>query len=229
MDLGLTPYAEALALQLSLVQAVAGGRAADTLVLCEHPPVVTLGSATASEDMPDREVLAHAGIAVHEVTRGGRATYHGPGQLVGYAIVDLGRLDARSGAPSRVPDLHSYVARLESALCRAAGRWGIAAERVRGRRGVWVGGSKLAAIGVAVRGRVSYHGFALNVSCDLAPFGLIVPCGLPNAGVTSMALETGRPLAPEAIAPTVVTELCAEFGYCVGPAPVPAVSAETAT
>jgi lipoyl(octanoyl) transferase len=226
IDVGRIPYAEALALQLSLVQAVAEGRASDTLLVCQHPPVITLGRASTDDDVPDRQALARAGIPLHEVSRGGRATYHGPGQVVGYPIFDLcrarGHARSEADAAGSPPDLHAFVAGLETALCRAVGHWGIAAEGIAGRRGVWVGNRKLASIGVAVRGRVSYHGFALNVDCDLSPFSLIVPCGIADAAVTSMALETGRALDRAAIVQAVTAGLSAEFGYRAAPGLVPA-------
>lgn len=194
LRVGLVDYNAAVRLQEALVRGVGQGRAPATLVLCEHPPVVTVGRAASGSDEPDAGALGRAGIAVCHVSRGGQATYHGPGQLVGYPILDLGQQSSRADqttAAGRGPDLHAYVAGLEAALVSAVRRFGIDAQVVPGWRGLWVGDRKLASIGVAVRGRVAYHGFALNVCCDLAPFGMIVPCGLRDVRVTSMSAELG--------------------------------------
>ena len=156
-----------------------GGR--NYLMLVEHPPVITLGqSADASEVLASEETLREKGVAVVESSRGGRVTFHGPGQLVGYPILDLRQ---------RGRDLHRYLRDLEAWLIAVCEKFGIAAERIPDRTGVWVGQSKIAAIGVAARRWCSYHGVALNVSPELSYFDLIVPCGFRDSGVTSLERE----------------------------------------
>jgi lipoyl(octanoyl) transferase len=186
--LGRVPYTEALALQRSLVEDRRAGRIADTLLLLEHPHVLTLGvrgDGGRSHILATDEALASRGIEIHETGRGGDITYHGPGQIVGYPIVDLN--------PDR-RDVHRYVRDLETVLIRTAGDYGIEAGRVEGLTGVWVGNEKLAAIGVRIARWITSHGFALNVSTDLDQFNLIVPCGISDRGVTSLTRLLGRPL-----------------------------------
>jgi lipoyl(octanoyl) transferase len=182
------PYTEALALQRSLVEDRRAGRIGDTLLLLEHPHVLTLGvrgDGGRSHILATDEALASRGIEVHETGRGGDITYHGPGQIVGYPIVDLN--------PDR-RDVHRYVRDLETVLIRTAADYSIEAERVEGLTGVWVGNEKLAAIGVRIARWITSHGFALNVSTDLDQFNLIVPCGITDRGVTSLASLLGRPI-----------------------------------
>ena len=186
--LGLMPYDEALALQRALVEDRRAGRIGDTLLLAEHPHVLTLGvrgDGGRAHILASADVLAARGIDIHETGRGGDITYHGPGQLVGYPILDL--------KPDRC-DVHRYVRDLEEVLIHAVADFGIEAGRVEGLTGVWVGREKLAAIGVRIARWVTSHGFALNVTTDLDYFNLIVPCGIADRGVTSMAALTGRPL-----------------------------------
>jgi lipoyl(octanoyl) transferase len=178
--LGVVPYADALTLQRALVEERRQGRVGDLLLLVEHPPVLTLGvrgDGGRSHILAAPEVLAARGIEVFEAGRGGDITYHGPGQIVGYPILDL--------RPDRC-DVHRYVRDLEEVLVRVAGSFGIGAARVPGQTGVWVGGEKLAAIGVRISRWITSHGFALNVTNDLSPFELIVPCGIRDKGVTSL-------------------------------------------
>ena len=187
--LGRVPYTEALALQRSLVEDRRAGRIGDTLLLLEHPHVLTLGvrgDGGRSHILATDEALASRGIEVHETGRGGDITYHGPGQLVGYPIVDLN--------PDR-RDVHRYVRDLETVLIRTAADYGVEAERVEGLTGVWVGDDKLAAIGVRIARWITSHGFALNVSTDLDQFNLIVPCGISDRGVTSLARLLRRPVS----------------------------------
>ena len=187
--LGRVPYTEALALQRSLVEDRRAGRIGDTLLLLEHPHVLTLGvrgDGGRSHILATDEALASRGIEVHETGRGGDITYHGPGQLVGYPIVDLN--------PDR-RDVHRYVRDLETVLIRTAADYGIEAGRVEGLTGVWVGDDKLAAIGVRIARWITSHGFALNVSTDLDQFNLIVPCGISDRGVTSLARLLRRPVS----------------------------------
>jgi lipoyl(octanoyl) transferase len=184
-DLGRRPYGEVLELQRELRrQRLAGELTQDVLLLVEHDPVVTLGRGTrpASLPLPAAE-LERRGIEVVEVERGGDVTYHGPGQLVGYPILDL---------TGHREDLHWYLRQLESALILALGRLGIPAERNPGLTGVWTRGRKIASIGVHVRQWVTLHGFALNVTTQLDRFDLIVPCGIRDVVMTSVARELGR-------------------------------------
>jgi len=182
------PYAEALAMQRELVEERRAGRTGDILLLVEHPHVLTLGvrgDGGRSHILAPAERLTALDVAVHEAGRGGDITYHGPGQIVGYPIIDL--------KPDRC-DVHRYVRDLEEVLIRVAADYGIEAGRVVGLTGVWVEGEKLAAIGVRIARWITSHGFALNVSTDLDFFKLIVPCGIVDRGVTSLATLLDRSL-----------------------------------
>jgi lipoyl(octanoyl) transferase len=184
--LGRMPYAAALALQRELVVERQAGRIGDLLLLVEHPHVLTLGvrgDGGRSHILASSDVLAARSVDVHETGRGGDITYHGPGQLVGYPIIDL-KPDRR--------DVHRYVRDLEEVLIRVAADYRIEAERAPGLTGVWVGRNKLAAIGVRIARWVTSHGFALNVTTDLDYFNLIIPCGVADRGVTSLAALLGR-------------------------------------
>jgi len=182
LDLGLRDYAEALSFQRDLAAARLAGRVAhDVLLLVEHPPVITLGrSSKAAHLLASPEALASRGVALHEVERGGDVTFHGPGQLVGYPIVDL---------TGHKQDLHWYLRQVEEVLIQAVWTLGLHAERNPGKTGVWTGGRKLASIGVHARQWVTWHGFALNVTTDLAYFDLMVPCGIADVTMTSVAAE----------------------------------------
>ena len=182
--LGRVPYHEAWAIQKERVADRAAGRIPDTLLLLDHPPVITLGkAASAAHLLGSAAELAGRGIELVETDRGGDITFHGPGQIVGYAIVDLGPRDR---------DLHRYLRDLEEVVIRALADFGIFAGRSPGLTGVWVGAGKVAAIGIRVSRWVTHHGFALNVDTDLASFDLIVPCGLAGRPVTSMRALLGR-------------------------------------
>jgi lipoyl(octanoyl) transferase len=201
--LGLVDYAEALALQRELVEERRAGRIGDTLLLLEHPAVITLGARSrhlATNIVAAPDVLAAAGIQVHDTGRGGDVTYHGPGQLVGYPILDL--------RPHR-QDVHRYVRDLEEALMMAIARFGVRGARIPGLSGVWVGPegreAKVAAIGVRISRWITSHGFALNVATDLRHFGFIVPCGISDRGVTSLEQLTGAPV-PMAVVQDAVAE-----------------------
>ncbi|MGH7527302.1 MAG: lipoyl(octanoyl) transferase LipB [Gemmatimonadales bacterium] len=189
-DLGQRPYAEVLELQRDLCRRRAAGELADDLLLLvEHEPVVTLGRGTSpSSVLLDPREMERRGVGVFEVERGGDVTYHGPGQLVGYPILDLRR---------HRQDLHWYLRQLEDALMQALGSLGIEAGRNPGLTGVWTAGRKIASIGIHVKQWVTFHGFALNVTTDLAYFDLIVPCGLENVVMTSVAEELLRTDAEE--------------------------------
>jgi len=188
--LGRVGYGEGLTLQAALVEERRRGDIGDTLLLLEHPPVITLGVKTRGKPtniVASPEALAAEGVSVFETGRGGDITYHGPGQLVGYPILDL--------RPDRC-DVHRYVRDLEEALIVALRAFGIEAGRVPGLTGVWVGPpgreEKIAAIGVRISRWITSHGFALNVSTDLRHFRLIVPCGIADRGVTSIERVIGR-------------------------------------
>jgi lipoyl(octanoyl) transferase len=208
--LGRVRYADGLALQAELVSQRQQQSLPDTLLLLEHEPVFTLGrNARAENILVPAEALHAHGFDVCEVGRGGDVTYHGPGQIVGYPILDL--------SPDRC-DVHRYVRDLEEVLIRACGDCGVEAGRVQGLTGVWVGGAKVGAIGVRISRWVTSHGFALNVNTDLAPFRLIVPCGIVDKPVTSLALLTGRSLDLAAVEDALVRHFATVFarGVCDG-------------
>lgn len=175
---GFTPYEEGLRLQEELVALRAAGVLGDGVLFPDHPPVLTVGRRPSPGSVrADPGTLARAGIRLYEVPRGGDVTWHGPGQLVGYVICDLG---------VRGRDLRRFLRDLEEALLRVTAAFGVTAQRSPGRTGIWVGERKLASIGVAVRRWVSYHGFALNVAADLRYFDLIHPCGLRGIQMASL-------------------------------------------
>jgi len=207
--LGRIAYAPAFDLQQRLAAQRATGEIGDTLLLLEHEPVYTLGRrATDAEVLLDPAELAARGIAVERTDRGGRVTYHGPGQLVGYPIIDLG--------PNG--DLVGYVRALERALIATVASYGIEAGTVEGLTGVWVRDSKIAAIGVHVSRGITTHGFALNVSADLDAFNGIVPCGIVDRGVTSIAELTGSAPSVEDVASVAAVELARELSRSLVPA-----------
>ena len=182
----------------------------DLLILLEHPPVFTLGRRGGRENLRvSTEFLDTSGIPIVQAERGGNITYHGPGQLVAYLILDL--------EASRMSVEH-LVNRLEETMIRTAGRWGIDAVRNDANRGIWVGNRKLGSIGVAIRKGVTYHGLALNVDLSLAPFGWINPCGLQGVGVTSMQREGKRaPVTVAAVRPVFKQCVAAVFGIDLTP------------
>jgi lipoate-protein ligase B len=194
LDLGLRSYAEALSFQRALAAARIAKRVAhDVLVLVEHPPVITTGRSTkAGNLLASGALLAARGVELFDVERGGDVTFHGPGQLVGYPIVDL--------AEHR-QDLHWYLRQVEEVVIRGVAPFGLRAERNPGKTGVWTNGRKMASIGVHARSWVTWHGFALNVTTDLSYFDLMVPCGIADVVMTSVERElledaTGTCLAP---------------------------------
>lgn len=203
-ELGRVPYDEALALQHRIHHARVDGAGPDCLLLLEHPPTITLGRGAHAEHLlstPD--VLARQGIAVHEVGRGGDVTYHGPGQLVGYPILEVSRYRGALG---------QYLRDLEQVLIDALSLFGVLGERIEGFTGVFVGNAKIAAIGVQVKRWVSLHGFALNVSTDLSAFGHIVPCGIRGRPVTSLAEHVHPVPNVNAVARAVVSSFVTVFG-----------------
>ncbi len=191
--LGRVDYSTALQLQQTLVHLVKEGRAGHTLLLLEHPPVITLGRNSSDANIvAPRDFLAGKGVELFETDRGGDVTFHGPGQLVGYPIFNLRGFEPRVGAVE-------FVRKIEEALIRTCGDLGVVTGRVPGLTGVWtedVPAAKIAAIGVHISRGVTSHGFALNVKTDLDYFKLIVPCGLTDKPVTSLAIEMGRLVPP---------------------------------
>ena len=181
-DLGLREYVEVWNLQKEMVERRQRGEIADTVLLCEHPPVYTRGRSSKAP-VPPR--LPHP---LHTIERGGDLTYHGPGQLVGYPILDLAALGLRP---------RSYLRALEETLRRAVRPLGVEAQILRGFTGLWTRGKKIASIGVAVSGGVSYHGFALNVTCDLSPFRAIYPCNLQPEQLGTISAMLGRGVSVE--------------------------------
>ena len=211
--LGIMPYADALDHQRSQVTARQAGEVSDQLLLVEHPAVITVGVSgrgTRFHLRASAVQLARRGIEVIDVPRGGDMTYHGPGQLIGYPIMDL--------RPDRC-DVHRYVRDLEEVLIRTVAALGVVASRVEGLTGVWVGNEKLAAIGVRLSRWVTSHGFALNVTTHLDDFDLIVPCGLAGRGVTSLERLLGAPPPRQELHDLIATQFGAVFDRRVEPTP----------
>ncbi len=208
LDAGLVPYHEALELQRSLAVAVAEGESPDTVILVEHPPVITTGRRT--DEATELHIPAGAAVELAETDRGGKSTYHAPGQLVCYPILDLHR---------HGKDVRKYVRDLEQAILQTLGAFDLAATTIEGLTGVWMppagsrGPRKIASIGVRVSRWVTTHGFALNVDLDPAPFTeWITACGLDDAEFTSMARELGRPVAVDDVKPAAAAALASVFG-----------------
>jgi lipoyl(octanoyl) transferase len=189
---GVVPYAEALEMQKALVEERRAGRVPNLLLLLQHPPVITLGvrGSSRSHITAADSLLAIRGVEVHETGRGGDVTYHGPGQIVGYPILDL--------RPARC-DVHRYVRDLEEVMIRVCADYGVTAGRVAGLSGAWVGLEKIGAVGVRISRWITSHGFAFNVNTNLDDFQLIVPCGIADRGVTSLQRLLGRPLSIEEV------------------------------
>jgi len=198
LDWGRTGYTAAWRQQDELVARRIAGEIGDTLVFTEHDPVFTLGVRSGAEQhlLWDPAELQRRGIEVVTTNRGGDITYHGPGQIVGYPIITL--------APRK--DLHAYLRFVEQVLINTVGTFGLAADRRAGKTGIWLGTRKIAAIGIAVKRWVSFHGFALNVNTDLAAFGGIVPCGITDGTVTSMQAELGREVDPAEVRRVLAAE-----------------------
>jgi lipoate-protein ligase B len=202
---GLTPYVPMWERQRHLAAARERGEIGDLLLLLEHEHVYTNGRGGKREHLlADEATLIRLGAAYRPIDRGGDITYHGPGQLVGYHIVDLAGLGI---------GVRDYVRGLERALIATAAQFGVEANTVPGLTGVWVGDEKLVAIGIKVGRGVAYHGFALNVTPDLTYFDQIVPCGIPDRGVTSLARLLNRPVTIDEVAPACAAALAAVFGY----------------
>ena len=208
VDLGLIGYAEAWTLQKRVVAARKAGAIENVLLLCEHPHVITQGRNGKREHLLASEhVLRQKGVEFHATDRGGDITYHGPGQIVGYPILNLGAIRR---------DVVWYVRMLEEAMIRATAEFGVAAERVAGKTGIWIRNGnaeeKLAAIGVHISRWVTSHGFAYNVSTDLRYFDLIVPCGIADRKATSLEKLLGRSVKREETTPRIAKHLGEVFG-----------------
>jgi len=202
-DLALVTYENAMHLQQKLVSMRQRDEIPDQLLLLEHPPVITLGrGGDAANLLASPKELRDQGVRFFETTRGGDITYHGPGQIVGYPIVHLGEGKR---------DVRRYVTKLEEVLIRTVAEYGITATRAEGKRGIWVGNDKIAAIGVRIARWVTSHGFALNVNTDLEHFRLITPCGIQGSGVTSIARETGRRVPPDEVRTLIVRHFADVF------------------
>ena len=211
--IGVVPYAEALAMQRALVEARRAGSVGDLLLLLQHPPVITLGvkgDGGRANVVVAPERLAELGIEVHETGRGGDVTYHGPGQIVGYPILDL--------RPDRC-DAHRYVRDLEDVMIRTCAAYGLEAGRVAGLTGTWIGAAKIGAIGVRLARWITSHGFAFNVSTNMEHFQLIVPCGIADRSVTSLEAETGLTLRIEDVEDVMVRAFAEVFDRVVTPMP----------
>jgi lipoyl(octanoyl) transferase len=211
MQLGTVPYREAWDLQRSLAAAVSQGAIPDTVIFCEHPPVITAGRRTEEGEL---HVPAGAEVEIVETDRGGKSTYHGPGQLVCYPILDLHRHGR---------DVKQYVRRLEEAIIQTLEPLGIEATRIEGLTGVWLRDPprKIASIGVRVARWVTTHGYALNVDLDPAPFtSWITACGLEDAAFTTVSRELGRPLTVEEVRPLAAAALAQVFGLELDELPV---------
>lgn len=207
--LGVVSYADGLELQRSLVEQRRAGDVPDQLLLLEHPPVITLGVKTRNDRshiIASPDLLQREGVEVFETGRGGDVTYHGPGQLVGYPIIDL--------KPDRC-DVHQYVRDIEEVMIRAAGQFGVSAQRMPGLTGAWVGDEKLAAIGVRIARWITSHGFAFNVNTTLTHFDFIVPCGIPGKGVTSLEKLVGHPVPMAEVEEAIVKSFSQVFNVDV--------------
>ncbi|MGH2349820.1 MAG: lipoyl(octanoyl) transferase LipB [bacterium] len=217
LDLGgITPYADAWALQRTLVAGRQRGSIDDGLILLEHEPVFTVGrSAKAEHLLFPREQIRAQGFGIYDIERGGSVTYHGPGQLVGYPILDLRSYDE---------DIGKFMRALEQVLIDVLEGSGVQAARLPGYPGVWVDGMKIAAVGVAVKRKVTMHGFALNVAPDLAHFALINPCGL-GRDVTSMATVAGHSVPMSAVRARVAAQFGRAYGLDLRPVTVAALLA----
>jgi lipoyl(octanoyl) transferase len=207
--LGVVPYQEALALQRALVEDRRADRITDTLLLLQHPPVITLGvrgDGGRSNIVASGRRLAELGIEVAETGRGGDVTYHGPGQIVGYPILDL--------RPDRC-DVHRYVRDIEDVMIRTCADYGVTAARIEGLTGAWVGTAKIGAIGVRISRWITSHGFAFNVDTNLDHFNLIVPCGISDKSVTSLRRLVGRDLPMEEVEDSLIHHLSEVFNLSV--------------
>jgi len=210
VDLGLMDYRRAWALQLDLVAARHEGKSdRDVVLMLEHPAVFTLGRSGGQEYLKvSEDTVAEAGIPVIQVERGGKITYHAPGQLVVYPIVSLARMGL---------GVADFVTALETVMIRTCAAWGVGAGRKPANRGIWVGERKIGSIGVAVRRGISFHGMALNVDLDLAPFCWVAPCGLEGVSMTSMQRELDKPIRVKQVKASVTEALATVFNASLQP------------
>ena len=205
LELGLIEYQEAYNLQRNLHRQRVEGKIPDVLLLLEHPPTITIGkSGTPDNVLVSRERLAREGISVFFTDRGGDVTYHGPGQLVGYPLVDLRQ---------RGKDLHGYVKKLEEVILRILKDFSIRGDRDECHPGVWVDGEEIAAIGLSLRNWVSMHGFALNINVDLEHFSFVNPCGFSDRRVTSMSKILGSHVPMHEATNSLITHFCRVFDF----------------
>ena len=217
---GVVEYARAWEMQKALAQQVQAGTQPNTILLLEHPPVYTIGRRGSRDQvLLDDIQLSALGIPLHEVDRGGQVTYHGPGQLVAYPVVDL----RDWGGPVK------YVRTLEQVIIRSQADFGIVAGLVEGLTGVWVGANKLAAIGVKISRGVTIHGFALNANTDLSHFDPIIPCGVTDQGVTSMKRLLGAPVDLDVVSYSLVYHFGREMGFHMVEAPLKDLSIDQPT
>lgn len=201
--LGTVDYGEAHELQRQLQEKRIAGEVEDTVLLLEHPPVLTLGRSAKTENVvASKDFLASQGIAVHEVGRGGDVTYHGPGQLVAYPIIDL--------KPNR-KDVRKYVWSLEEAMVRTCADFGVRASRISGLNGTWIADQKVGAVGVRISRWVTMHGLALNANSNLSHFELIVPCGIDDKTVTSLSRELDRVVTVDDVTEPLATHFAALY------------------
>ena len=215
VNLGTVPYEDALELQREMAkERISGAIPQDVLLLLERPPVVTMGRSAKSRHLvASKEFLSSRGVELFDVERGGDVTFHGPGQLVGYPIIDLKR---------HRQDLHWYLRQVEEALIRTLAAYSIPAERNPGLTGVWTKGRKIASIGVHARDWVTWHGFALNVTTDLSYFDLIIPCGIDGVTMTSIARESQGYQSLQATVESASRVMEDAFGAVFDLSPVPA-------
>jgi lipoate-protein ligase B len=211
VDLGLLPYGPACELQQRVVEARKAAAIPDVLLFCEHPHVITLGrNAKRDHLLASNQLLAQMNTELQPTDRGGDITYHGPGQIVGYPILDL---------TEHHRDVRWYVEQLEEIMIRATADFGLAARRVEGQHGAWIatpsGEEKLGALGVHLSRWVTSHGFAYNVSTDLRYFDLIVPCGITDKRVTSLERALGRPIAIDNVRDRIIAHFTATFGVAI--------------
>ena len=206
LNLDTVPYEEAFDLQKRLVSLRSRGIIKDTLILLEHLPVFTVTrKATRKNILVSTDELNEKGISLCQTNRGGDITYHGPGQVVGYPIMDL---------KAHGKDLHDYVRRIEEMIINLLADYGIAAQRDKNNPGVWVGNEKIAALGIAVKSSwTTMHGFSLNVNPDLSHYALIVPCGISDRGITSLSLLLGKPISTGKIREQLVQHYAAVFNF----------------
>ena len=218
IDLPMTDYDRAQTLQIECVAAKRDGRLLhDAMFLLEHPPVFTVGRNGGRENLVVSDAfLADAGVRVMPSERGGNITYHGPGQIVGYPVIDLHR--ARMG-------VEAYVTALEDVMIGVAKRWGVTAQRDARNRGVWINGAKAGSIGLCLRHGLTFHGFALNTNNDLTPFQWINPCGMAGVRMTSLREETGNEIDMDELRQAVWEHAASVFGMRLQPTTLPALQA----